>query len=177
MSRYPEFDAHSIESHPFASRESKVNIGMAARPARSGASFAEFLDSLPCLLGADALRLVAGRIAQARRRERAVVVSCGGHVVKCGLAPTLIGLMERGPDHGPRHQRRGRHSRRRTGPFRPDVGERGQGLADRHVRHGGRNRAFLQSGAALRPSGTTGRGRGVGTRPVACRKRPMPTSA
>jgi deoxyhypusine synthase len=96
MSRYPEFDPHFIESHPFGSRESKVNIGMAARPARSGASFAEFLDSLPCLLAGNALRLVANRIAHARRRDRAVVVSCGGHVVKCGLSPVLIGLMERG---------------------------------------------------------------------------------
>ena len=39
---------------------------------------------------------VAGRIAEARRAGRPVIWMIGAHVVKRGLAPLLIDLMERG---------------------------------------------------------------------------------
>jgi len=39
---------------------------------------------------------VIDAIAQAKQRDRAVVVMLGGHVVKTGLAPLLIDLMRRG---------------------------------------------------------------------------------
>jgi hypothetical protein len=35
-------------------------------------------------------------LAQARARKRAILWGLGGHVIKCGLAPTLIDLMHRG---------------------------------------------------------------------------------
>lgn len=96
MSRYVEFDLNQITPHSVHSRCSKVQAGMFARPPQSGASFADFLASLPHILAGESLRRVAKGIVEARQRGRAVVVSCGGHVVKCGLSPMLIGLMERG---------------------------------------------------------------------------------
>ena len=62
----------------------------------AGATFAEFLSSLPHVYAGEDIRTVASRIAAARDRNRAVVVSCGAHVVKCGLSPMLISLMEQG---------------------------------------------------------------------------------
>lgn len=62
----------------------------------AGRSFAAFLDALPDILVARDLRQVARDVAQASRRGRAVVVMLGGHIVKTGLAPVLIDLMQRG---------------------------------------------------------------------------------
>jgi hypothetical protein len=96
MSRYAEFACDQIQTQPFAERVSTVQVEHFATPPQAGRSFAEFLESLPALYAGNSIRKVASRIVEARRRDRAVVLSCGGHVIKCGLAPMLIGLMERG---------------------------------------------------------------------------------
>jgi len=85
-----------VIAEPIAQRPSKVRVTQLASPARSGATFQEFISSLPDIFAGRDLRTIAARIVEARRRQRAVVVSCGGHVVKCGLAPVLISLMEEG---------------------------------------------------------------------------------
>jgi hypothetical protein len=67
-----------------------------ASPPGKDRSFAAFLESLPDVLVArDFLRVVAA-IASAKRNARGVVVMLGGHIVKTGLAPLLIDLMDRG---------------------------------------------------------------------------------
>ena len=96
MSRYPEFDFSTIEGRSFAPSDSKVKVEMFAGKPRSGASFLEFWESLPSLLAGNTLRQAAEAIVQAKHLNRAVIVACGGHVIKCGLAPTLITLMECG---------------------------------------------------------------------------------
>jgi len=44
----------------------------------------------------ESLPVIAERIVKAVQTESAVVFSCGGHVIKQGLAPLLVALMERG---------------------------------------------------------------------------------
>jgi hypothetical protein len=51
---------------------------------------------MPRLLAGDSLRGVVAAILAARAAGKPVVWGLGGHVVKCGLAPVLIDLMERG---------------------------------------------------------------------------------
>lgn len=60
------------------------------------ASVQEFLASLPRLLAADELRVAARRTAASVRRGAPVFMALGGHVVKVGLAPVVIDLMQRG---------------------------------------------------------------------------------
>jgi hypothetical protein len=67
-----------------------------ASPPGSDKSFHAFLDSLPDVLVARDFRRVVAAIATAARNKRAVVVMLGGHIVKTGLAPLLIDLMNRG---------------------------------------------------------------------------------
>jgi hypothetical protein len=57
---------------------------------------AELLASLPDFLGVRALRDLASAVATARREGRRVLFGLGGHVVKVGLGPILIDLLERG---------------------------------------------------------------------------------
>ena len=81
---------------PVAVRQNKVSAGDFAQPPGDDRSFLAFLQALPDVLVARDFRAVARAVADAARRQRAVVVMLGGHVVKTGLAPVLIDLMRRG---------------------------------------------------------------------------------
>jgi hypothetical protein len=98
MSVYPIQPATlgGVRTYPLASRKSKVTAKDFARPTPRGASFTKFLDSLPKILAAQDLRDLATSIEAARKRKRAILWGIGGHVIKVGLAPVLIDLMDKG---------------------------------------------------------------------------------
>lgn len=98
MSRYKAepIDLSEISTYPLASRPSKVTADDFARPLASDSSTKEFLNSLPDILAARELRELAGLIREAKQKGRAVIAGLGGHVIKTGLAPILIDLMQRG---------------------------------------------------------------------------------
>jgi len=54
------------------------------------------LDTLPDVLGARTLRRLAARIVAAQRGGKVVLMGFGGHVIKTGLQPLVVDLMERG---------------------------------------------------------------------------------
>ena len=89
-------DLAGVRTYPLAGRTSKVSLADFARPHAAGASFASFLDGLPKLLGAAALRQVAAEIQRARAAGKPILWGLGAHVLKVGLSPVLVDLMERG---------------------------------------------------------------------------------
>jgi hypothetical protein len=91
-----EADLGKVRTVPVLRRENKVNASEFARPPRGGASFHDFLESLPDILVARDFRRVVDAVASAAQRTRGVVVMLGGHIVKTGLAPLLVELIERG---------------------------------------------------------------------------------
>jgi len=66
-----------------------------ATPHVAGASFAAFLDGLPDILGARDLRAVIEAVVKAHRKRRTVLWGFGAHLIKVGLAPLVVDLMER----------------------------------------------------------------------------------
>lgn len=89
-------DIGGIRTRPLAECEHLVRAEAFARAVDPSASAGDLLDSLPRILGAERLRELAGAIARARKDGRAVIFACGGHVVKVGIGPIIIDLMERG---------------------------------------------------------------------------------
>jgi hypothetical protein len=85
-----------VRTYPLAERKSKVGLGDFARPPVRGQSVASFLESLPRLLGAESLRRLAEQVQRARSLGKPIVWGIGAHVLKVGLSPLLIDLMERG---------------------------------------------------------------------------------
>ena len=77
-------------------RGGKVQIEHFAGVHEKGGSLASLLDKMPKLLAADHLRSVVAAIANARAQGKPVIWGMGGHVIKCGLAPVLIDLVQRG---------------------------------------------------------------------------------
>src|SRR5262249_50386500 len=63
---------------------------------RKGSGVAGWIDSLPHILAGDSFRAVVAAMASARANGRAILWGLGGHVIKCGLAPVLLDLMDRG---------------------------------------------------------------------------------
>jgi hypothetical protein len=85
-----------IRTYPLAQRKSKVTLADFARPHVAGGSFRDFWDRLPRLLGAVELRRLAGDIGQARAKGKPILWGLGAHVIKVGLSPLLVDLMEKG---------------------------------------------------------------------------------
>ncbi len=95
MSRYAEADLSRLSVGSVADRPTRVRVEDFARPLDPGVARA-FLDALPDQLAARDLREVVSRVVGAHRARRPVVAMCGGHVVKVGVSPCLVALMERG---------------------------------------------------------------------------------
>jgi hypothetical protein len=93
---YEEFDLSGVRTYPLASRASKVRLADFARPHRPGGGIRELVDSLPRLLAANDFRAVVEATVAARGAERPIVWGLGAHVLKTGLSPILIDLMQRG---------------------------------------------------------------------------------
>jgi hypothetical protein len=98
MSRYrfAPLDLTNISTYPLASRPSKVTADDFARAVASDASLKEFLNGLPNILAVRDLRELARLVREANAKGRAIIVGLGGHVIKTGLSPVLIDLMQRG---------------------------------------------------------------------------------
>jgi hypothetical protein len=89
-------DRSAVTTVPARRRSSKLRLVDEARPHRPGASFAEFLETLPAVLGAADLKAVIDDWARACQRGRTVIWGFGAHLIKVGLAPVVVDLMHRG---------------------------------------------------------------------------------
>ncbi|MFQ5328938.1 MAG: hypothetical protein ACE5D4_02990 [Thermodesulfobacteriota bacterium] len=85
-----------LHTYSIKERKSKVRTEDFASPLDRGASFAGFLDSLPAILAADDIKAVANAVVEAHRADKTVAIGIGAHVIKVGLGPLIIDLMERG---------------------------------------------------------------------------------
>lgn len=85
-----------LKTEPLGRRPSKVTPRDFARPHKRGAKFSDFLETLPAILAAVEFRRLVDALLAARRKKKPILWGLGGHVIKVGLAPILIDLMERG---------------------------------------------------------------------------------
>ena len=93
---YEEFDLSGVRTYPLGSRQSKVQILNFASPYRKGAGVNGLLASIPGTLAGSDFKAVVDAILAARKASAPVVWGLGAHVLKTGLSPLLVDLMERG---------------------------------------------------------------------------------
>lgn len=89
-------DFSGLNTYSLHERHSKVTVADFAQPVRPGLTVRELIASLPRQLAGRDFPELAERIAAAVAGRRPVLVGMGAHVIKVGLAPVLIDLMERG---------------------------------------------------------------------------------
>ncbi|RJQ51973.1 MAG: hypothetical protein C4521_11320 [Actinobacteria bacterium] len=94
--KYGPIDLSKVKTVSLAARRSLVKVEQFGRGPKEEAGFHDWLAGLPDVLGAKALREIVAAIVRAREDDRPVIFGMGAHVVKVGLAPVLIELMERG---------------------------------------------------------------------------------
>lgn len=93
---YRPLDTSGLKTYSLGDRSSLVDLQVMAAVPSPGASFQDFLAGLPDALAARDLRAVAGAVVASRMNGRPVILGMGAHVIKCGLSPVVISLMERG---------------------------------------------------------------------------------
>ena len=85
-----------VKTYSLASRPSNVTVDDFAKPIANDSSLRDYLQSLPNILAVQSLREIASRMRRARDLGKPIIWGLGGHVIKTGLAPIIIDLMNRG---------------------------------------------------------------------------------
>ncbi|MFO8057668.1 MAG: hypothetical protein R6V10_10250, partial [bacterium] len=93
--RYKPLDPSGIKTSSIKDRPAKVDKDRFATACRPGMSVKEWARSLPRILAARDLREVARATAEARHSDRPFLLAMGAHVIKVGLSPLVIDLMEK----------------------------------------------------------------------------------
>src|SRR5258706_1822018 len=99
MSIYENLQPINLEkviTYPLASRQSKVTVADVASPVTENSSLKDYLASLPNILAVQTMRDLAAQIRRARSLNKPIIWGMGGHVIKTGLAPIIVDLMQRG---------------------------------------------------------------------------------
>jgi hypothetical protein len=96
MTDFRKLDLSRLKTSSIHERKSKVDRTGFASPWKKGGRFGDFLANLPGILAAEDFIKIADAIATAVRDGRLVMLGMGGHVIKVGLSPLIVDLMERG---------------------------------------------------------------------------------
>ncbi len=93
---FKPISSKGLKTYSIRDRKSKVSVGDFAGLPKKGGSLGDFLDSLPGILAAKDFRDVVKAVSTAHRNGRTVALGMGAHVIKVGLGPLIIDLIERG---------------------------------------------------------------------------------
>ena len=90
-----QLDYGKLSTYSIKDRKSKVDIKDFSTAWEKGGSFKSFLDTLPAILAGNDLRDIIAAISRAAKNNKEVCLAMGGHVIKTGMSPILIDLMEK----------------------------------------------------------------------------------
>lgn len=93
---YPTLNNKNIRTYSLFKRKSKVCVSDFGKPFDLSGDFEAFLSSLPNILAAKDLKEIAKSIADTKKAGKKVILGIGAHVIKVGLSPLIIDLMENG---------------------------------------------------------------------------------
>jgi deoxyhypusine synthase len=94
--KFKPIDLKGVKTYPLAERKSKVDDSDFAKIWQKGSNFQSFLDGLPNILAGSQIKTVISAIATAYRNKKTIIFGMGAHVIKVGLNPIVIDLMQRG---------------------------------------------------------------------------------
>ena len=97
-SRYPikPTDFDGISTYPLESRKSKVRADMFGKPMDGSENVLGFISKLPHILAGENLRTLIRALLYARTTGKPIIWGLGGHVIKVGLGPVIVDLIQAG---------------------------------------------------------------------------------
>jgi hypothetical protein len=96
MDRDKPIALKGLQTYSIKERHSKVSVRDFGSAWNPGEGFDRWLETLPRILAGGDIRTVITRLTQAVREKKMVLVAMGAHVIKVGLSPVILDLMERG---------------------------------------------------------------------------------
>ena len=93
--KFDPIDLEKVKTYPLSDRKSNVSSVDFARTWKKGSSYKDFLDSLPNILAGNQIKAVIAALAAAARKKKTIILGMGAHVIKVGLNPVIIDLMDR----------------------------------------------------------------------------------
>lgn len=94
--RYEPADLSGLSMRSIDERTHLVHIEQFGRAAPVGCTMGQWLETLPATPVTRSLAAVADAVVRAHETDCPVVLAMGAHVIKVGLAPVVIDLLERG---------------------------------------------------------------------------------
>jgi deoxyhypusine synthase len=88
-------DLKRVKTSSIKTRKNKVKIGDFCSTYTTGSSVKQFLAGLPKILKAEDLLAAANAIVTAKKNNKQCIVAMGDSVIKVGLSPLVIQLMEK----------------------------------------------------------------------------------
>ncbi len=93
MGKYKEIDITKITAYSIKDRESKVKQEALAKPYQKGSGIAGLMESIPSILIGKEFNALIDRLVYAVEHNKPVLFMMGAHVIKVGLSPLVIDLM------------------------------------------------------------------------------------
>ena len=93
---YEDFDLSGVRTYPLDARESKARAADFAKPFKAGSGVPGLIETMPSILAAADFKAIVAALRAARDGGHGIVWGLGAHVVKTGLSPVIVDLMERG---------------------------------------------------------------------------------
>jgi hypothetical protein len=90
------FSREKLKTYPIHSRKSKVQAAHFAKVLSPDGAFSSFVESLPDILAAKDFKDFLQIMKKAKAGQKVIVFAMGAHVIKVGLNPVIIKLMEEG---------------------------------------------------------------------------------
>jgi hypothetical protein len=88
-------EINNVKTYSIHDRKSLVSIDNFATPCKQNQNFSNFIDNLPSILAGNDLRNIISAISTAALNNKKICFGMGGHVIKVGLNPVLIDLMQK----------------------------------------------------------------------------------
>ena len=97
-SRYPiqPLGFERVSTYPLETRKSKVHAGMFGKPMDGSENILAFVSKLPHILAGNGLRALIRAILYAYSSGKPMIWGLGGPVIKVGLGPVIVDLMQSG---------------------------------------------------------------------------------
>jgi hypothetical protein len=94
--KFDPIDLSKVKTYPLSDRKSKVSSADFAKTWKKGSSYKDFLNSLPTILAGNDIKSVINALARSAQAQKTIILAMGAHVIKVGLNPIIIDLMQRG---------------------------------------------------------------------------------
>ena len=93
---FDPLDTSKVKTYSLTERESKVSTADVCTPPKGGMTLNDYFHGLPNILAAKDIKELISAVAAAVKGKKTVILAMGAHVIKVGLGPLIVDLMERG---------------------------------------------------------------------------------